>query len=304
MERTVNFLTMLSQMTLSAVRRPLRCAILAASVAALAGGCAGTIPTNTKHETPYFGAPVTDNHTPYSVCLGALAKLPAQNAPVIAVGDIKDKTGQMSNSNYTESTMLTQGVSEMLISALYKTQRVGIAERMDLSIPMTEKQLAEMGLLADTAPGLKPTPVNFIVLGALTELNYNILSGGVRLFINGIGGGVREAIINVGLDLRIVDVRTFQTVYATSLQKQIIGFEVETGVFSFFGNNLVEFDAGALRNEPLQVGVRSVVEMGVLQILTEGFGLPTPENCDLVKVARESGELNSFSETSFQSKGA
>lgn len=104
-------------------------------------------------------------------------------------------------------------------------------------------------------------------------------------------------VINVGLDLRVVDVRTFRTLYVTSLQKQIVGFEVEAGVFSFFGNKLVEFDAGALRNEPLQVGVRSVVEMGVLQILTEGFGLPTPENCGLVKVDPRSGELEPSPET-------
>ena len=269
--------------------RRLRATLMAAACSIL--GACGTMPSEGMHVTPFVGAPVTDNQTPYSLCLGELAKLPAGNPPQIAVGDIRDKTGQRSNDYYTDSSMLTQGVSEMLISALYKTRRVGIAERMDLSIPMTEKQLAEMNLLAGRGLNLAPTPVDFIVLGALTELNYNILSSGTRLFINGIGGGVRQATINVGLDLRVVDVRTFRTLYVTSLQKQIIGFEVEAGVFSFFGNNLVEFDAGALRNEPLQVGVRSVVEMGVLQILTEGFGLPTPENCALTRVDPRTGDL-------------
>jgi curli production assembly/transport component CsgG/holdfast attachment protein HfaB len=72
----------------------------------------------------------------------------------------------------------------------------------------------------------------------------------------------------------VVDATTFQTVYVTSLQKQIVGNQVEAGVYRFFDNQLVEFDAGTVRNEPLQLGVRSVVEMAAYQILTEGLGLP------------------------------
>ena len=129
-----------------------RRALASACTAALLSGCAASLGGTEGHVTPVVGAPVTDNHTPYSACLGSLASLPAQNSPVIAVGDIQDKTGQRSNDTYNDtyndSTMLTQGVSEMLI----KTGRVQIAERMDPSIQMTEKQLAEMGLL--TAPAL------------------------------------------------------------------------------------------------------------------------------------------------------
>ncbi|MGO2504042.1 MAG: CsgG/HfaB family protein, partial [Cobetia marina] len=86
-----------------------------------------------------------------------------------------------------------------------------------------------------------------------------------------------------GLDLRMVDIRTFRTVYVTSLQKQVVGYEVEAGIYRFFGNQLVEFDSGAVRNEPLQLGVRSVVEMGAYQLLTEGLGLPVPagQECEL-----------------------
>lgn len=126
-------------------------------------------------------------------------------------------------------------------------------------------------------------PSHFVVLGALTELNYNISSGGTRLFVSGIGAGLRTAVINVGLDLRMVDIRTFRTVYVTSLQKQVVGYEVEAGIYRFFGNQLVEFDSGAVRNEPLQLGVRSVVEMGAYQLLTEGLGLPVPagQECEL-----------------------
>jgi curli production assembly/transport component CsgG/holdfast attachment protein HfaB len=72
--------------------------------------------------------------------------------------------------------------------------------------------------------------------------------------------------------------------------KQIFGYEVEANVFRFFGSQLVEFDAGRIQNEPLQLGVRSVVEMAVYQIMTDYFRLPSEEHCQV-------RETNFFEET-------
>ncbi|CEP36363.1 Curli production assembly/transport component CsgG [Halomonas sp. R57-5] len=165
----------------------------------------------------------------------------------------------------------------MLISAFYKTGKVNLTERLDVRVPLAEQQLFEQNALAFAPKPIAVMPANFVILGALTELNYNISTGGARLFVSGIGAGIRTAVINVGLDLRLVDVRTFSTLYVSSLQKQVVGYEVESGIYRFFGNQLIEFDTGAVRNEPLQLGVRSVVEMSAFQILTEGLGLPLPD---------------------------
>ncbi len=245
------------------------------------GGCAsiGTDPV-----APREGSRVMTNHTPYTRCLSALSQQPGRNLPVVSVGQIMDRTGQTSYSTITESRTLTQGVSEMLISALYKTRKVRLAERLDIRIPLAERQLEETGAMQRSPAALNVQPVNFVILGALTELNYNILTQGARLYVGLVGASNREAVINVGLDLRVVDATTFQTVYVTSLQKQIVGNQVEAGVYRFFDNQLVEFDAGTVRNEPLQLGVRSVVEMAAYQILTEGLGLPI-EDTDACLVA-------------------
>lgn len=243
----------------------------AAMLTVTLSGCAsiGTDPV-----APREGSHVMTNHTPYTRCLSALSQQPGENLPVLSVGQIMDRTGQTSYSTITESHVLTQGVSEMLISALYKTRKVRLAERLDIRIPLAERQLNDTGAMQRTPAALNVQPVNFVILGALTELNYNILSQGARLFVGLGGASTREAVINVVLDLRVVDATTFQTVYVTSLQKQIVGNEIEAGVYRFFNNQLVEFDAGTVRNEPLQLGVRSVVEMAAYQILTEGLGLP------------------------------
>lgn len=229
---------------------------------------------------PAYGLPVTNNDTPYSQCLAAFARIPGNNLPVFTVGEVADKTGQVDRSN--NGAVLSQGITEMMISAFYKTRRVYLVERFDLRIPLAEARMVEQKLALPPAQTAGPIRAsNFVVMGALTELNYNIVSEGARLSVGGIGAGARTVVINVGLDVRVVNSQSFDVRYVSSLQKQIYGYEVEANVFRFFGSRLVEFDAGRIQNEPLQLGVRSVVEMAVHQIMTDYLGLPTSAECQL-----------------------
>ena len=229
-----------------------------------------------------YSFPVTSNPTPYTQCLTNLAAISGNHIPTFAVGEVADKTGQV---NYQENGhQLSQGISEMVISALYKTGKARLVERLDLRIPLAEVKLAEQGRLSHGLDDYARLPASdFVLTGALTELNYNIVSGGAQAFVTGIGAGAKTVVINVALDLRVVNSRTFAVDYVTSLQKQIFGVEVEANVFRFFGDTLVEFNAGAIKNEPLQLGVRSVVEMAVYQIMTDFLHLPTDSKCTVVQ---------------------
>lgn len=239
---------------------------------------------------PVYTYPVTNNDTPYSQCLTELSKLESNNLPVFSVGEVADKTGQI---NYEENgNAISQGISEMVISALYKTRKANLVERLDLRIPLAEVKLAEQKRLnRDISVFSKLPASDFIIVGALTELNYNITSGGAQLFVKGIGGGARTVVINVALDLRVVDAKNFAVRYVSSLQKQIFGYEVEANVFRFFGNTLVEFGAGAVQNEPLQLGVRSVAEMAIYQVMTDFLGLPSSQSCQLVQTGHMAKHL-------------
>jgi len=232
---------------------------------------------------------VTTNHTPYSQCLLKLRQIPGNHLPVMAVGEVADKTGQI---NYDENGhALSQGVSEMVMSAVFKTGKANMAERFDLRIPLAELKMVQQQLTDENAKAYRVKTSDFVILGALTELNYNIVSDGLGLWVSGVGAGGRTVVINVALDLRVVDSKSFAVRYVTSLQKQIYGFEVEANVFRFFGTQLIEFDAGRIQNEPLQLGVRSVVEMAVYQIMTDFLGLPKAEGCDLVEIESMSNHL-------------
>jgi curli production assembly/transport component CsgG/holdfast attachment protein HfaB len=262
----------------------------------LAGCAAGPYPT--EGVKPAFSFPVTNNDTPYTQCLASLRRLPGSNLPIVAVGEVADKTGQFQLGANNNSTVLSQGISEMVMSALYKTGKVRLVERYDLRIPLAELKMAEQNLVAQgsTTPRGSIRGSDFVLVGALTELNYNIVSEGVRLAVGGIGAGGRTVVMNVGLDLRVINSKTFDVAYVTSLQKQIYGYEVEANVFRFFGTQLVEFDAGSIKNEPLQLGVRSVVEMATYQIMTAFLRLPQTEKCGLTQVDYMSDYLNDLNE--------
>lgn len=249
----------------------------------LLNACAtGQIMSNNAGVEPAFSYAVTDNSTPYSQCLEDLQNIPANNLPIFAVGEVADKTGQFDPDN--TGYALTQGVSEMVISALAKTGKAQMVERLDLRIPLAEVKLAEQKKLNRSVEDYGRLPASdFIIIGALTELNYNIVSGGAQLFVRGIGGGARTVVINVAMDLRVIDSKNFAIRYVTTLQKQIKGYEVEANVFRFFGSTLIEFSAGAIRNEPMQLGVRSVALMAVYQIMTDFLKLPGAPGCSLVK---------------------
>ncbi len=259
--------------------------LVLAMQALLLSGCAGAVgPASEAGIKPSFNFPVTNNDTPYTTCLKRLAPIKAVNLPTFAVGEVADKTGQFNNDTNGTGHALTQGVSEMVISALAKTKKAYQVERLDLRIPLAEVKLAEQNRLTRNIADYGKLPASdFILVGALTELNYNIISGGSQLFVKGIGGGARMVVINVALDLRVVDSKSFKVRYVSSLQKQIYGYEVEANVFRFFGNTLIEFDGGMIRNDPLQLGVRSVVEMAVYQIMTDFIGLPASKSCRLVE---------------------
>lgn len=269
---------------------------LSAMLTGVLAGCASTMAPLNEGVKPAFSYPVTTNDTPYSQCLDDLRQYPANQLPIFAVGEVADKTGQFNYDVNGKGNALTQGISEMLISALAKTGKANMVERLDLRIPLAEVKLAEQKRLTRSSEAYGKLPASdFIVIGALTELNYNIVSGGSQLFIRGIGGGARMVVINVALDLRVVDSRNFAIRYVSSLQKQIYGYEVEANIFRFFGNSLIELDTGAVRNEPMQLGVRSVVEMAVYQIMTGFLKLPEAKGCGLVETEHMSSYLKNIS---------
>src|SRR3546814_5493876 len=171
--------------------------------------------------------------------------------------------------------------SSDVCSSDLKTRKARLVERFDLRLVNAELQFSKNSMSGRAVVDGAVRPSDFLLVGAVTELNYNILTGGAGLWVAGMGAGMRGVIINVALDLRVIDTGSLEIVYVSSLQKQIVGYEVEANVFRFFGSTLIEADAGHIRNEPLQLGLRSVVEMSVLDIMTDFLSLPNETDCEV-----------------------
>ena len=255
-----------------------------------------------RYAEPIGDAPVTSNPTPYSaalVCLGEYARYNRRVSPRIAVGRISDYTGKEESDG--SGRKLTQGASLMAISALAKAG-ANLVERYDTSVSELELKYANNKLISDgaaPAPGAPIGPTDYrkimagqvpgsdyYLVGGITELNFNIRSSGLdaaggRASTTGIAAQLSGQlfVMNIGLDLRLVDTRTLQVVDVISYQKQIIGRQVGVGVFDILGGNVYNVSAGEGALEPLQLGVRSVIERAVLEMMANLYGAPGPDVC-------------------------
>jgi curli biogenesis system outer membrane secretion channel CsgG len=249
--------------------------------AGLLAGCATTIDPDApvEHVQPLSGSPVVAGSTEYTEalhCLAGYARGQSFPPPRVAVGHISDLTGA---DDYLSGRRLTQGATLMAITAVSEAG-MRLVERFDLGVVQVELGYTESGLLRD-APGTlreirqgQMEGADLYLVGGITEFNPNIRSGGLNAFANtgGESGGAviastNDYIIDVGIDLRLIDVRSTEVLSVRSLRKQVRGREVEAGVFAFFDGTVIDIGGGQRALEPVQTAVRTMVERAVFEFM-------------------------------------
>jgi curli biogenesis system outer membrane secretion channel CsgG len=240
---------------------------------------------------------VTENRTPIDdalQCYGDALELSRKNSkPLgIAVGDVRDFTGRINDS---EGAPVTQGAGLMVYSALAGIgPAIRIHERLDprvaeLELTYLDRQRLGDGRMHQATPESEPAPwmpymggsilqSDYYIVGGVTELNHSITSSGIEVTIGGVGARSRNVIINVAVDLRIVNTRNLVVEHAVSLQKQVIGLEVGADVFRFFDTRLFDIKAGTQMTEPMQMAVRSILQLASLDLLEAVSDVPN-ETC-------------------------
>lgn len=251
-------------------------------------GCISPTPDDTgRYTVPIGGSPVISNETPYSTALRCMVRYTSQRPLRVAVGQIADYTGKSESDN--SGRKLTQGAALMAMSALSKAG-VRLVERFDTSVAEMELKYANNKLIGDAPQGpgdyrrIMAGSIpgsDYYLVGGITELNFNIRSVGAngdggQTTTNGLKGSASASlyVMNVGLDLRLVDTNTLQVVDVISYQKQIIGHQIQAGVFDFLGETFFDASAGESALEPIQLAVRSVVERAVLEITSRLYRIP------------------------------
>lgn len=207
-----------------------------------------------------------------------LKSLPAPDSrPAIAVYEVADKTGQYKeNGTPTSSRAVTQGATEMLITALMRSNQFRVLGRVDFQHILNEQTMQSKGMLnAGTGPELgKIIGADYVIEGAITEYDVDRTTGGIGLKIAGKGASTEYARASCAIDLRLTDTTTGEIVWVESLKKEIYGRKIGLTVFSFFDRNIVEFETGKGMQEAINLVVRSLIEEAVYQMIQDLGSVP------------------------------
>lgn len=239
-------------------------ALLAATVLA---GCAvppGTFTASTRNAPLVQGPPIEDVVSSFDDALTCLrGRIPP--GVVFGVGQVIDATGKETYSDGGTGKFVTQGAGEIVQSALFRAG-VSVVNRRDSQISATE---ANWGI-RDIR---RQVPVNFFVSGSINSLDF-IPGGGFSAQVAGIGPRYRQNRILVALDLTLTDAYTGRVVASVPLQKQIYTREVGGGANTFFGQTLVQFEAGGMEREALHFALRQMLTFATFELIGQ---LMTPQ---------------------------
>lgn len=252
------------------------------------------------------------NVTPYDDIFNCYGQLLGEDRLSIAVGDIRDYTGKTTEE---EGLLITQGGALMAYSGLGKmAPGVILHERFDTRIADAElawinaRQLGngaenpiqnETGA-TETVPWLpyyggSVLQSDYYIVGGITEVNFNIRSGGAEAFLSGVGPRARTYVMNVAIDLRIVGTQSLRVFDTVSVQKQLVGYEVDFEVFRFFEDELFDVNTGVKNSEPLQLGVRVAIEDAILQLVQSVSGVSAAPCMPVVQAPAAEAEQTSAS---------
>jgi curli biogenesis system outer membrane secretion channel CsgG len=204
-----------------------------------------------------------DNVTTATQLLASLPK--KEDKHRIAIYQIADKTGQYSEIG---SNIVSQGATEMLITALVRSRQFEVLDRVDFSSFMTEQSLVEQNrIVSGQGPAIgELIGADYVIGGAVTEYQIDKRTGGLGLLVGGKGGTQEYAVASCAVDIRVTDTTDGRVVWAKSLKKEIVGEKVGIEVFSFINNNIVEFETGRGKQEVINLVVRTLLEEAVYKL--------------------------------------
>jgi curli biogenesis system outer membrane secretion channel CsgG len=236
---------------------------------ALVGCAPGMVTGRADNARLIQGPPIQDITTPFDTALSCLSgKIP--EGATFAVGVIADNTGKEQYADSGTGKMVTQGAGDMVQSSLFQAG-VRVVNRRDPNIPIAESNwgLRNMG---------DQTAADFFISGSINSLDY-IPGGGASVRIAGVGPEYRQTRILIGMDLALTNAFNGEVIANIPLQKQI--YADETGLSSgrFFGNTLVDIDAGAMQREALHHALRQMLSYATLDLLAQVIDPATAQDC-------------------------
>lgn len=254
---------------------------LAGSVLAIMAlsGCT-FFPQMSRPAAQFHGPVPLATSTPADDALMCLSQAPEVRrlGSVFAVHTISDQTNKVTQE---EGGVVPRDVAGMLVTAL---QKAGVQQVNRSNTVVTEWEIARAReqILGDgrsvsvgnqTVDFRPITPgalrgSDYVIDGAITQLDFNTYSGGGEATISGIGAGARVFALTTAADLRVTETQSTRIVRAGTYSKQAVGTEVFASVFRFFGNELYDVRIGDRSQEGLHAGIRWVMAEAAYDIVS------------------------------------
>jgi curli biogenesis system outer membrane secretion channel CsgG len=184
----------------------------------------------------------------------------------IAVARFTDKTGK---GWWTGS--IGDGMSDMLATALFNTNRFIVVERQILGEMKEEQELVRQGLVKPgaAAPRGQWEGPDLLITGAVTEFEPGAAGGAAGVgggswgsLIGGVFGALQKS--HIAIDLRVVDTATRRVVAATRVEGSATDVAAAVGAVVGFTTGVHLGGAlSAWQKTPLEKALRVALEEGV-----------------------------------------
>lgn len=184
----------------------------------------------------------------------------------MAVARFTDKTGK---GWWTGA--IGDGMSDMLATALFHTNRYIVLERQTLGDVLKEQDLGAAGRIkrGTEAPVGEIEGAELLVTGAVTEFEGAASGGGGGLggfggfgsILGAIAGGIKNA--HMAIDVRIIDTKTSRIVAATSVQGEATDFNLGGALGGAVGGGALGGALGGWSKTPTEKALRICIQEAV-----------------------------------------
>lgn len=167
---------------------------------------------------------------------------------------------------------LGEGMSEMLVTELIKTNRFVVVERQALQDILGEQELGQTGVVKkETAAKVgQVLGAQIIVRGAVSEFEQKESGGDSDLRYKGFSLGIKTAQAHVGIDIRLIDTTTGHILHSHNAvgnaQTSALKFGVEKGD--------IDFNIESFKNTPLGQATRQAMHNAVKFIISQMETMP------------------------------
>ncbi len=155
-----------------------------------------------------------------------------------------------------------EGMTDMLTTALFNSNRFIVLERGELGEVMREQDLAASGRIkkGTEAPIGEIEGAELLVVGAITEFEPSAGGVGGGLLVPGFGAGLGVKTAHVAIDIRVIDAKTSRILAATSVEGKANDIGGLAGI-SVGGPLAIGF--GGFAKTPMEKAIRVCLQAAV-----------------------------------------